>query len=426
MFVKMEDVVKKPEIIINNICKFLNIPFNKSFLANYKNISRLTTYSWEKWKNDASGNISIDKVERKSDHLPVLDRLVLNRELSKYLVKFEYSIEFDDLHSDSLTKSDFADCILKNYASGKQLMDLAKINRQIIDLDAKHAREKEKVISDLKVKYDRMIRSLQNKDHQIEQLQLNADKLNRDILKKKNNIQNLNNSIKERVHEKEKLAKILENRTIELRETKSAVKESDQKIKLLLKSDEGKKALIREQKKSIEVKGAKLSELLNSIENKNIEIKKLTKSIESNNTILNDIKLSIKTKDSELKSLDIKNKKTGKLNSDLNISIKKLEQKLTTKVIEIKKLEESTVKIEALIKKNKTEYNQELLGAKHEMQDQISDRETRIANLRNEKEKLNKDLLMKNELIDTIIASRSWKIGRIITKPVRLIKETIK
>lgn len=252
MFVRMEDVIENPDIQISNICKFLDIPFDRGSLANYQDISRLTTYSWEKWKKDASGEISVDKVKRKSDHLPIIDRLVINKELSKYLTKYNYSIEFDDRQAKELGSSEFANSILNNYMERKQLHDLAKIRGQIIDLNTKRAQEKEKFISELKVNMDKYSRVIQKREGDIKHLQLNNEKLEDNIVSKKINIQELQQTMKEIVLEKETLTEILENNNKKLEETSAALNENNKRINELLELNESNKKIIQELKISIE------------------------------------------------------------------------------------------------------------------------------------------------------------------------------
>ena len=92
LFVRMEDVVRDYSKEIKQICDFLGAPFEKERLTNYRNISKLTTYPWETWKKDAALDISINKVDRKTNHLSVIDRVKLNKLLAKYLDEFNYKI----------------------------------------------------------------------------------------------------------------------------------------------------------------------------------------------------------------------------------------------------------------------------------------------------------------------------------------------
>ena len=246
LFVRLEDVVRDYSKKIKQICDFLGAPFEKEKLNNYKNISKLTTYPWESWKKDAALDISINKVDRKSDHLSVIDRVKLNKLLAKYLGVYNYNIEFKDLFVNGILDNEFENQLLEVSDGFNQLKDFVKIRGQMIDLANEHVRDKENRISELK-----------------------------------------NN---------------LADKSIVDQNQKSKIAQGLEKINDLKKSVEDKNNLVIDLKRSIEEKDSVINGLKKFIEEKDSFINGLKKSIEEKVSVVNDLNTHIHQLDNRLET----------------------------------------------------------------------------------------------------------------------------
>lgn len=97
LMVKLEDITRDTAAEMQKICKFLDIPFDKTRLDNYKEISRALYYPWETWKNSASEEISDAVASRKYYHLSFPDRAKLQMMAGKEMKKYGYNSSAQNL-----------------------------------------------------------------------------------------------------------------------------------------------------------------------------------------------------------------------------------------------------------------------------------------------------------------------------------------
>lgn len=364
LFVRLEDVVRDYSKEIKQICTFLGAPFEKEKLNNYKNISKLTTYPWETWKKDAALDISINKVDRKSDHLSVIDRVKLNKLLAKYLDEFNYKIEFKDLFVNGMLDNEFENQLLEVSNGFNQLKDFVKIRGQMIDLANERVRDKENRISELK-----------------------------------------NN---------------LSDKSIVEQNQKNQIVKSQGKIDVLLKSVADKDSHIKDMKKSTEKTENIVSGLMNSIQNNDEIVKELTKSIEEKDKTLKSFMKSINEKDNTVEGLMKSIKEKDNTVEGLMKTIKERDFNINNLNENLKQLDK---KLEAQTRTGnlKAEKIDELHKQMKEFSNTINHQKILLNKLSSNNDRLNSELKEANTTINTIYKSWTWKLGNILLYPVKII-----
>lgn len=103
LIVRLEDITLDTEKEVENICNFLAIDFDKNRLSRFKEISKTLYLPWEHWKDNASKDISGEIAFRKRDHLPLVEREVLQKLANEKMKKYGYNFSPRE-NKNSLTK----------------------------------------------------------------------------------------------------------------------------------------------------------------------------------------------------------------------------------------------------------------------------------------------------------------------------------